>query len=333
MSALRGVNLGGWLVLEKWMTPALFAGTDAVDHYTFMRTPGALEKIEEFQRDFIREEDFQWLRDHGIGAVRIPIGYWIIDGGDHYAPCIERLDWAFRMAKKYDIEVLVCLHGAPGSQNGQDHSGRVGPIAWYASDENHRRTIDVLVQVATRYRDHPRFWGLELLNEPRIRVFQRRLRRFYRDAYKRLTGTLHARTRVIFSDGFTPRLMNGAIRGSVQHPVAMDIHWYHFIFWAHRFVSLAFYYRYVVAMHGRVIRRLRRTQPIIIGEWNGIISGEVLRHYPEREHNIVCVEHIRRQLEVYESADAWFYWNYKTQDRGIFHFRSFVEDGYIPLDS
>ena len=26
---MKGVNLGNWLVLEKWMSPALFAGTDA----------------------------------------------------------------------------------------------------------------------------------------------------------------------------------------------------------------------------------------------------------------------------------------------------------------
>lgn len=28
---LQGVNLGGWLVLEKWMTPSLFDGTTAAD--------------------------------------------------------------------------------------------------------------------------------------------------------------------------------------------------------------------------------------------------------------------------------------------------------------
>ncbi len=31
MEQLRGVNLGGWLVLEKWMNQNLFAGTDAMD--------------------------------------------------------------------------------------------------------------------------------------------------------------------------------------------------------------------------------------------------------------------------------------------------------------
>ena len=32
---LRGVNLGGWLVLEKWMTPSLFEGLSATDETTW----------------------------------------------------------------------------------------------------------------------------------------------------------------------------------------------------------------------------------------------------------------------------------------------------------
>lgn len=32
---LRGVNLGGWLVLEKWMTPSVFEGLEAVDETTY----------------------------------------------------------------------------------------------------------------------------------------------------------------------------------------------------------------------------------------------------------------------------------------------------------
>ena len=30
---IKGVNLGNWLVLEKWMSPALFEGTGAQDEY------------------------------------------------------------------------------------------------------------------------------------------------------------------------------------------------------------------------------------------------------------------------------------------------------------
>ena len=28
---IKGTNLGNWLVLEKWMEPAMFEGTDAED--------------------------------------------------------------------------------------------------------------------------------------------------------------------------------------------------------------------------------------------------------------------------------------------------------------
>lgn len=34
---IKGVNLGNWLVLEKWMNPALFYGTDAQDEYDLPR--------------------------------------------------------------------------------------------------------------------------------------------------------------------------------------------------------------------------------------------------------------------------------------------------------
>ena len=93
-------------MLERWMTPGLFAGTDAVEEYTFMQTPGAREKIRDHQKNFIREEDFRWLKEHGVDAVRIPVGYWIFEGDAPYVSAIGRLDWAFRMAEKYDLQVL-----------------------------------------------------------------------------------------------------------------------------------------------------------------------------------------------------------------------------------
>lgn len=34
---IKGVNLGNWLVLEKWMSPALFEGTSAEDEYYLPR--------------------------------------------------------------------------------------------------------------------------------------------------------------------------------------------------------------------------------------------------------------------------------------------------------
>jgi glucan 1,3-beta-glucosidase len=44
---LRGVNLGGRLLLERWMTPSLFEGTNAEDEYAFMASPHAHGNLEE----------------------------------------------------------------------------------------------------------------------------------------------------------------------------------------------------------------------------------------------------------------------------------------------
>ena len=64
---IKGVNLGNWLVLEKWMSPALFAGTTAEDEYYL---PRQLSKevyearIKVHRAEYISERDFvaikQW---------------------------------------------------------------------------------------------------------------------------------------------------------------------------------------------------------------------------------------------------------------------------------
>jgi glucan 1,3-beta-glucosidase len=329
--ALQGVNLGGWLVLEKWMTPGLFADTDAVDEYTFLQYPGARARLRKHHNTFIGEEDWQWMSKSGINLVRIPVGYWILDGDGPYISAVKRLDWAFRMAAKYQIGILLCLHGAPGSQNGQDHSGRVGKANWYRSAIYRQQTIDILCRLADRYGNKAALWGLELLNEPRVGIIQWKLRRFYNHAYRVLADILPPHVNIVFHDAFSPRMLSGAIWNSKHQPVVMDIHWYHGFFPLHRWVSPAWYYRLVLPTHRRLLIRLKRWQGVIVGEWSGVLSGELLRKYPESEHAAIVAEHIARQLKVYERADAWFYWSYKTQERGVWHFRSMVEDGYLPL--
>ena len=329
---LYGVNLGGWLVLERWMTPTLFAGTDARDEFEFMQTDGARQKLRDHQKTFIREEDFRWMRDNGVNAVRIPVGYWIFDGDGPLRPCIGRLDWAVRMATKYDIRLLICLHGAPGSQNGEHYSGNMGPARWYKNTEFRQQTVDLLARLAARYRDDAAVWGIELLNEPKMNIWQKTLRDFYKNAYKAVAGAGRPGLAVVYSDAFTPRLMSGALWPYKNFPVYMDHHWYHFFIprWLQPKVSFGMYYR-LLNWKKTVLERLGRTQPIIIGEWNGIIGGEKLNLYPESRHNEIVVDHLAKQIDIFSTTAGWFYWSYKTEHRGVFHFRSMVEDGCIEM--
>ena len=134
---IRGVNLGGWLVLEPFITPSLFESykpsEGVVDEWSLCEILGPQEAhrvMDEHYRTFVTEQDFQKMRDAHIDHVRIPIGYWALKGEKGTKePFVEELSWKYLLlglqwARKYGIRAMVELHGAPGSQNGWNHSGR-----------------------------------------------------------------------------------------------------------------------------------------------------------------------------------------------------------------
>lgn len=67
---LRGVNIGGWLVLEKWMNGDVFsgAGAGAADQWTFDSTYGAAQALEKHWSTWFTEADVQSLKSYGINA-------------------------------------------------------------------------------------------------------------------------------------------------------------------------------------------------------------------------------------------------------------------------
>lgn len=191
---LRGVNIGGWLVLEKWMNGDVFsgAGAGAADQWTFDSTYGAAQALDRHWASWFTEADVQSLKSYGINAyvvfvssssfyfnlqhwltqsrLRIPIGYWAFDnaGTPYLKGADAYLEKAIGWAKAAGIKVWVDLHGLPGSQNGWDHSGHAGEMAWQQGD-NLQHSTDVLVTVAKKYGAMEyagTVVGLELVNEP-----------------------------------------------------------------------------------------------------------------------------------------------------------------------
>jgi glucan 1,3-beta-glucosidase len=116
---VRGVNLGGWLVLEPWITPSIFeqAGDSAVDEYTLTSILGkdeALSRLSAHWNSWITEDDFRQIAAAGLNHVRIPVGYWAItplDGEPYVQGQLSLLDQAITWASTYGIKVLIDLHG------------------------------------------------------------------------------------------------------------------------------------------------------------------------------------------------------------------------------
>lgn len=325
---IRGVNLGGWLVLEKWLTPSLFAGTTANDEFTFMQTTVAHKRIAAHRRSFIQEADFKWLSQHGINLVRIPVGYWLFEDADGYTATVAYLDKAMTWAAKYDLRVIIDLHGVKGSQNGFDNSGKAGQAEWFNDRTTQHATTALLCRIAKHYKDAPALWGIELLNEPIGRGHFWPLLRFYRTTYAKLRKISRPGTHVIFHDGFQPLLFAGALWPRKSHPVVMDVHWYAFPINGSRLDS----YLAKSAWRRRfLLRVLRMWQPVMVGEWSTVLPQRFFDAESKDEHMKLLAKNASMQRRAYAKSTGWIYWNYKADGDGMWNYRDLVERGVIDI--
>jgi len=148
---VRGANLGGWLVLEPWITPTLFYqflstqeryGDKApektgMDMYTFCTALGKEEanrQLKVHYATWVTEIDIKEMAEAGVNSLRVPVGDWMFNPYEPYIGCtdgaVEELDRVANLAFQYNIELLLDIHGLIGSQNGFDNSGMSSSVKW-----------------------------------------------------------------------------------------------------------------------------------------------------------------------------------------------------------
>lgn len=323
---MRGVNFGGWLIVEKWLTPSLFEGESAVDEYSLSQTKQGKRMIIKHRNRFIIESDFKWCRDHGIQLIRLPVGYWLFDDIDGYVAQQKWVDWAFRMAEKYGLLLLLDLHGVRGSQNGNEHSGRVGAVGWSSYSD---QTIQLLERIAEQYGQHSALWGIELLNEPDSKIGRSELVVFYQAAYQVIRPKLQHGTHVVFHDSFRPFVFNGAVKSVPSHPVVMDVHWYLFSSKYAQHIPVVMLLLIVRMAYQLRLFWLQRRQPVIVGEWSSVLPQILFDNTPRQRHGELLQRSIAMQEKAFARAAASIYWNYKAEGRGMWNYRALTEDGVI----
>ena len=183
--ALRGTNFGGWLVQEGWMCPT--AQTDTLSTNMTLYSRFGRERAEAlvaaYEESWITEADFAGVKALGLNVVRVPFTYmnvygYLSDEGELLHPSeftlredpFKRLDFALEMCKKYELYLILDLHGAVGSQNGNDHSGDTRLTNLYedsAAGEAYRaKTAELWSLVAEHFAGESNVAGYDLLNEP-----------------------------------------------------------------------------------------------------------------------------------------------------------------------
>lgn len=293
---IKGVNLGNWLVLEKWMSPALFEGTTAEDEYYL---PRQLSKevyearIKIHRAEYITERDFVTIASRGMSTVRIPVPYFIFGDREPFIGCIEELDKAFNWAEKYGLQILIDLHTAPEGQNGFDNGGICGVCKWSKNEKEVEFVLTVLERLAERYGNRKSLWGIEVLNEPITERMWKQmdvpkrypavdsklaegsepntlefLRKFYLKAYDRLRKYLPEEKYIVIHDGFELMEWKDFMQEEKYVNVVLDTHQYLMFAEAEGCEqNLEGYKKYIEENYEKQIEEMEKYFPIICGEW------------------------------------------------------------------
>lgn len=293
---IKGVNLGNWLVLEKWMSPALFEGTTAEDEYYLptQLSPEVYEaRIKIHRSEYITERDFVTIKRMGMESVRIPVPYFIFGDRKPFIGCIEELDKAFNWAEKYGLTILIDLHTVPLSQNGFDNGGISGVCKWAQEPEEIEFALSVLERLAKRYGNRKGLFGIQPLNEPitenmwETMDVQNRytpadpelakgsapitmdfLRQFYLEAYDRISEYMLKDKFVVLHDGFEMMAWKDFMQEEKYSNVILDTHQYLMVAEARGCSqTVEGYLKYIKEELQPQITEMEKYFPVICGEW------------------------------------------------------------------
>lgn len=291
---LYGTNLGGWLVQESWLVPTDIGKTyGQIDMMLELANrfgeDGMYRLLDVYEDNWVTELDFERIKDLGLNCVRIPFTYLNLTNpikkvGDAYerTPYAElsvdeskfaRLDYAIEMCKKYSLYAILDMHGAVGSQSGNDHTGDIaypdGGRLWGEDEIGEicrAKTKEIWVAIANRYKNEPTVAVYDLMNEPGIK--------------KNGNQTTTTRTHAYFDELYK------AIREvDKNHIISVESCWtsfdlpdpakygwenviyqYHHYNWASAGVANATYYGLQITANNLATKKYN--VPILIGEFN-----------------------------------------------------------------
>ncbi|XP_021723167.1 probable glucan 1,3-beta-glucosidase A [Chenopodium quinoa] len=292
----------------------------------------APEVMKEHWNTFIVEDDFRFISQNGLNAVRIPVGWWIASDPTPPKPFVggslQALDNAFTWAQKYGIQVIIDLHAAPGSQNGNEHSGtRDGSLEWGKTDATVQQSVAVIDFLASRYAKKSNLLAIELINEPVApAVTLDTLKSYYQQGYDTVRK-YSSSAYVIMSNRLGP------IDARELFPVAsgkqltvVDVHYYNLFSSIFDNMSVQQNIDFINNNRSSDLSYITTSDgPLtFVGEW--VAEWQVNGATKEDLQNFG-----KAQLQVYGRATfGWAYWTYKNVNNH-WSLQWMIQNGYITL--
>jgi aryl-phospho-beta-D-glucosidase BglC (GH1 family) len=313
--SLRGVNLGGWLMMEGYIMHALNIA-EQVFKKNFAKTLGQA-KLKEFERDFranfITEEDFKNVAGLGFNCLRVPFNYRLIKPGERYdKEGLAILDQVLAWAQKYKLWIIWDLHAAPGAQNYDWHSDSLGKAKLWTGKTFQNQTFAIWEFLADRYKDNPWVAGYDVLNEAVVTDIDL-LNKFYAQVIKTIRRV--DPNHIIFIEGNNYAQDITCLADFDDNNLALSIHYYAPIEFTFNLIPHLTYQESFSI--GQIRSRMedykkiaeKWSRPIFVGEW-GV-------NYRQGKYG--------EDLYVKDAAQCfndvgfhWTYWTYKAIKNAAF---------------
>nr|AIG55999.1 secreted protein [Achlya hypogyna] len=333
----RGVNLGSWLVTEHFMMPQspiyqnVSADLQPLGEYVVTTALGravADPLFKAHRSSWITENDIKEIASFGLNTVRVPVGWWIYEdpndsdwqayspGGIQYLDALIN-DWAL----KYNVAVLVGMHGAKGSQNGEGHSAPQLPGESHFTDDadNVYTTMQSAKFIMSRYQSSVAFLGLEMLNEPTItpgRVYnidRTKLIIYYTNLYSKLRAICSSCI-IMLSPLLNEQYESFGNQWANVLPTGSNnwIDWHKYLIWGFENWSMKDIINTGTQWIANDITlwQSRRSAPIFVGEWSLAAAEGILG---ELKNGTNLNTYANRALAAMKEAKAgWTYWSWKV---------------------
>ncbi len=172
---LKGVGLGNWLLPEGYMWKFGGLGDRPRKIEKVVTDLIGKEKAEHFwkvfRQNYITEADIRRIAELGFNSVRPALNsrLFLTEGENpvYVEEGFQLIDSLVTWCKKYNLYVIIDMHGAPGGQTGANIDDSPNDIPELFIEQKYQdQLVDLWVNLANKYKDEPVVAAYDLLNEP-----------------------------------------------------------------------------------------------------------------------------------------------------------------------
>lgn len=304
---LRGVNIGGWLLIEPWMMgkdwEQFETEKDLWDSRYFSNDGKPnLTQIRTFRDNWFTENDTEKIADEGMNCVRLPIWWRATNERDNYDGSFKYVNQCIQWCKKNNLYVIIDMHGAPGGQNSDNKGERRDSTndLWNSCDRQNQ-FIEWWKRVANLYKNESTVAAYDLLNEGTPPNFDEMIK-LYNKTYNEIRKIDQNHIIVLEVGMHSPNL-------TCRMPSPKENNWTNIMYSFHYYPWGPDNGTKALNVTFPCIKRqaMEFGIPIFVGEFN-VIDKEV-----NRSKNYTDV--FKNYIDIFDSYGwSWTFWTYKKID-------------------